>query len=124
MNKKLLLISILIVLCLSILSFVIYKKSQTTPQNNLQEATGLQTEVTLSDLRTHITPDDCWIVVDNNVYNISPYISVHPGGREAITQYCGSDATEAFQKRNEKGPHPKNASDFLNTLIMGPMVTK
>jgi L-lactate dehydrogenase (cytochrome) len=28
----------------------------------------------------HNTPDDCWIVVDNQVWNVTDFLDEHPGG--------------------------------------------
>lgn len=37
-----------------------------------------------------------WMVVDGDVYNMSKFARLHPGGEVVLTPYMGKDATEAF----------------------------
>lgn len=32
------------------------------------------------EIATHNSPSDCWIVVDNQVWDVSEFVSEHPGG--------------------------------------------
>jgi cytochrome b involved in lipid metabolism len=35
---------------------------------------------TLEDIRQHRTPEDAWTAIQGKVYNMTPYLSFHPGG--------------------------------------------
>jgi L-lactate dehydrogenase (cytochrome) len=35
----------------------------------------------------HKTPEDCWIVVDNQVWDVSDFLDEHPGGSTSTNQY-------------------------------------
>lgn len=48
------------------------------------------------EVKKHNKKDDCWIVVQDNVYNMTTFQNKHPGGRFVIKQYAGQDATEVF----------------------------
>lgn len=74
------------------------------------------TEYTLVDVALHNTPDDCWIVVDGDVANITSFFGSHPGGDEALEQSCGKDATEGFKsvKKHDPAGYKK-----LKTLKVG-----
>lgn len=50
---------------------------------------------TLEEISKHNSKNDCWMVIDNNVYNVSSFVDKHPGG-DKILQGCGKDATEMF----------------------------
>jgi cytochrome b involved in lipid metabolism len=50
---------------------------------------------TMSEVATHNTEGDAWVVVSGKVYDISDFISMHPGG-SAIKSYMGEDATRKF----------------------------
>lgn len=50
-------------------------------------------KITLSELANHDSLNDCWIVYDGKVYDITDYLPRHPGSAEKILPYCGS-ATE------------------------------
>ena len=57
----------------------------------------------LEEVATHNTPADCWIVLNNNVYNFSPQLA-NPNSPFAqnIASSCGTNATATFQ--NMRGP--------------------
>lgn len=75
----------------------------------------------MSVVAEHNTLDDCWLVVNNNVYNISDFIGAHPGGEKNISNYCGKDATIAFETRptGSKTPHSDRAREILAKYYIG-----
>nr|AEU04700.1 fatty acid delta-6-desaturase [Lobosphaera incisa] len=52
-------------------------------------------QVTLEELAQHNTPEDCWLVIKNKVYDVSGWGPQHPGGHVIYT-YAGKDATDVF----------------------------
>ncbi|KAJ5368291.1 uncharacterized protein N7496_008051 [Penicillium cataractarum] len=46
----------------------------------------------------HKTPEDCWIVVDNQVWDVTDFLDEHPGGSTIILKYAGRDATKAYSE--------------------------
>ena len=46
------------------------------------------------ELAMHNSKDDCWVVYEDKVYDVTSWLSRHPGGISAIARYCGSDAFE------------------------------
>jgi cytochrome b involved in lipid metabolism len=62
----------------------------------------------------HSTTDDCWIIVNGGVYDVTEYVPFHPGGEQAILTYCGKEATQAFAtKGGTGGDHSKQAYALL-----------
>lgn len=53
---------------------------------------------TIEDVNKHNTNDDCWIIVKNNVYNMTEFSSIHPGGKNLILSVAGKDATDFFDE--------------------------
>ncbi|PWN97630.1 hypothetical protein FA09DRAFT_330297 [Tilletiopsis washingtonensis] len=49
-----------------------------------------------------------WIVLDGEVYDVTDFLTKHPGGAGVISQRAGTDCTEVFQPL-----HPSNALDTL-----------
>ncbi|KAJ5812234.1 hypothetical protein N7474_008535 [Penicillium riverlandense] len=49
-------------------------------------------------ISSHKTPDDCWIVVDKQVWDVTDFLDEHPGGSTIILKYAGSDATKAYSE--------------------------
>ncbi|CAG7940118.1 unnamed protein product [Penicillium olsonii] len=42
--------------------------------------------------------DDCWVVIDNQVWDVTAFATGHPGGADTILQHAGGDATEAYNE--------------------------
>ncbi|EXJ70471.1 L-lactate dehydrogenase (cytochrome) [Cladophialophora psammophila CBS 110553] len=57
--------------------------------------------VSAAAVQSHTTRDDCWIVVEGKVYNMTRFAPEHPGGAEIIYTYAGRDATEAYLEIHE-----------------------
>lgn len=49
-----------------------------------------------AEVAKHSSADDCWIVVNDGVYDVTSYLMEHPGGAESILLNGGMDATEDF----------------------------
>mmetsp|Transcript_14720 Transcript_14720/g.21912 ORF Transcript_14720/g.21912 Transcript_14720/m.21912 type:complete len:827 (+) Transcript_14720:61-2541(+) len=48
------------------------------------------------EVAKHDADDDCWIIIDNKVYDVTEFLMDHPGGKESITLSGGQDATDEF----------------------------
>ena len=55
--------------------------------------------LTLEEVKKHNKKEDAWTIIENKVYNITPWIPKHPGG-EIIIQALGKDATQLFMANN------------------------
>eukprot|EP00301_Raphidiophrys_heterophryoidea_P011592 c17733_g1_i1.p1 GENE.c17733_g1_i1~~c17733_g1_i1.p1 ORF type:complete len:531 (+),score=158.27 c17733_g1_i1:43-1593(+) len=53
-------------------------------------------EFTVEEVARHNLENDCWIIVDNKVFDVTKFASLHPGGMGVIYDVAGKDATEAF----------------------------
>jgi len=73
-------------------------------------------EITLDEVAVHNTPEDCWTVVDGSVYDLSNFVSSHPGGQAAIQKICGIDGTETFTGKHGGQGAPNQR---LSTLKIG-----
>lgn len=62
---------------------------------------------TLSQVQEHSTASDCWTAVDGSVYDLTDWVSEHPGGEGAIERMCGHDATEMFNQQHGSSDGPK-----------------
>lgn len=76
---------------------------------------------TLAQVSAHATANDCWTTMNGVVYNVTPFVSKHPGGVEAISQVCGRDGTAFFQAQHggDKGPEGRLASLKIGVLGIG-----
>merc|ERR1719198_333646 len=51
---------------------------------------------TMEEVAKHTSKSDCWVVVADQVLNVTKFLSEHPGGELAILTFAGKDATEEF----------------------------
>lgn len=70
---------------------------------------------TLDEVSRHNNQQDCWMAIHGNIYNVTDFISVHPGGSE-ILQGCGKDATSLFDSVDQ---HAREAVAILPTYLIG-----
>lgn len=68
----------------------------------------------------HATVDDCWTIIDGNVYDMTSFLAGHPGGSAAITSLCGRDGTTNFGGQHGSASAP-NAQ--LESLKIGVLAT-
>ncbi|KAK5077736.1 hypothetical protein LTR70_009471 [Exophiala xenobiotica] len=55
-----------------------------------------ESKIAVSEIQSHNKEEDCWIVVDGQVWDITQFAPEHPGGPAIIYKYAGRDATEAY----------------------------
>jgi cytochrome-b5 reductase len=62
---------------------------------------------TLEEVKQHKTVDDCWMILNGKVYDVTKYIPFHPGGKKMMAA-AGKDGTELYNKY-----HPWVNANFL-----------
>ncbi|KCZ80421.1 hypothetical protein H312_02189 [Anncaliia algerae PRA339] len=50
------------------------------------------------EVEKHNVLDDCWVIIENNVYDVTEFIEYHPCGRNIFLNYGGKDVTEIFNR--------------------------
>ena len=83
-------------------------------------AKPLTDSLVAQDDQKTLTADDmkgvsCWIIINHLVFDVSNFLSSHPGGKKVIAQYAGKNATRAF---NEVG-HSDAAVAQLPKFFVG-----
>jgi cytochrome b involved in lipid metabolism len=74
--------------------------------------------LTMKDVSKHNTKDDCWVVIESHVYDISKFVSDHPGGWLNLENMAGKDCTDAFANY-----HPASVyRTLLPTFYIGDVV--
>ena len=83
------------------------------------QTTG-QDGITMAELAAHDSKNDCWVAYDGEVYDITKFLPVHPGGSRAIEQYCGTESefVKAFtgQHGTKQVAKLKN-QEFIGNLV-------
>lgn len=71
-----------------------------------------KTGFTASEVAEHSSADDCWLILEGKVYEVTEFIPSHPGGK-AILKGCGKDATQMF------AGHPESAKAMKEKYYIG-----
>lgn len=80
----------------------------TTPEP--PQAAGTYTS---AQITTHAVESDCWASVGGNVYDLTSWVSRHPGGSKIIISLCGTDATTKFEGKHGESSAAKAALVLL-----------
>ncbi|OAX83918.1 hypothetical protein ACJ72_01709 [Emergomyces africanus] len=67
------------------------------------------------DVSSHNKDGDMWIIIDQEVYDISKFQDKHPGGKQILFSVAGSDATKKFHEYHRQNILNK----FKSKLIIG-----
>ena len=51
----------------------------------------------LEEVKQHSSKGDCWVVINQKVYDLSRWIRYHPGGDLPILYMAGRDCTDVFR---------------------------
>ena len=76
-----------------------------------------------TQIATHASTTSCWLLINNRVYDVTTYLSHHPGGIRTITPWCGKESTKAFATKAGRGEHSPAAYDDLKTYFIGVLAT-
>ncbi|KAI8891947.1 Oxidoreductase, molybdopterin-binding domain-containing protein [Globomyces pollinis-pini] len=74
-------------------------------ESNKTAATEGGNLFTAMEVAQHTTENDCWIIVDDKVYDVTEFINRHPGGKKSILLVAGQDCTADFNSIHSQGAH-------------------
>lgn len=75
--------------------------------------------ITLEEVAKHKSKTDAWIVLFGEVYDVTRWIPIHPGGEQAIMSFAGMDATEEWQMIHKPGTIEKNMQHLTKKGSVG-----
>ena len=88
----------------------------TTPTTPATPTTPTVKSYTMAEVKAGNSAQKCWTAVSGKVYDLTPALTQHPGGKAAIMSLCGIDGTSAFT--NQHGGQ-SNPMSMLNGLQIG-----
>ena len=89
--------------------------TSTGQSSTVSTSTQVVSGYTLAQIAQHNTQNSCWMAIDGNVYDVTSFISGHPGG-QAILRGCGTDASVIYANI-----HDERARSLLPQFKIGPV---
>ncbi len=102
-KKPAYILAVIFILGIAVGAFLLLQKPGADEQRtkNLPAATpNSSAQFTSTEVSAHNKPTDCQVIVGDGVYNLTAWISEHPGGSDAIIGLCGTDASAAFAQQH------------------------
>jgi hypothetical protein len=72
---------------------------------------------TVTDVAAHNTSTDCWVIVNNNVYDLTDFITSHSDKAPVIETQCGRNGTALFNG----GPYSVSTLNDISSYLLGPL---
>ena len=73
---------------------------------------------TMAQVSANKSASKCWSVINGDVYDLTKWISAHPGGAGAILSLCGTDGTQDFNAMHRSQGRPISV---LGNYLLGPL---
>ncbi|KAH9645139.1 hypothetical protein HF086_005684 [Spodoptera exigua] len=70
---------------------------------------------TADEVKRHNTRKSVWMVIRNEVYDVTSFVDEHPGGEDPMLDAAGQDATIAFEDIG----HSEDAKAMLKKYKIG-----
>jgi len=92
--------------------------SQKSPQKNNISSSRLKS-YSLAEIAEHDDEDSCWLIIHNDVFNLTDFIDEHPGGADILLQYAGGRDREECDWDFDSTGHSEAALKEMNGYLIG-----
>lgn len=82
-----------------------------TPTQSASQEPSATKGYTKADVASRNTTSNCWTIIGNKVYDLTQWVSRHPGGSSAIASLCGIDGTSRFRNQHGSSGRPSSELD-------------
>lgn len=83
--------------------------STQTVNTNTGEKTPGAPSLTMATVALHKDASSCYTVISGKVYDLTLWVNMHPGGKQAILSLCGTDGTVRFNAKHGGDTKPTGA---------------
>ncbi|CAJ1353101.1 unnamed protein product [Effrenium voratum] len=70
-----------------------------------------------SEVERHNSKDDLWLLIDGKVYDVTSFLSLHPGGGQLVVDAAAQDSTSLFERTHGEGL--RYSLRLLNQFFIG-----
>ncbi|MDZ7841713.1 MAG: cytochrome b5 domain-containing protein [Gammaproteobacteria bacterium] len=96
------------------LTWVAIAADPSTTETGTEQAA--ESTFTLEEVAAHDSAADCWVAIDDGVYELTDYLSQHP---TPIEEHCGTEASEGMHTKGVGRPHSDRAWQQLAGYRIG-----
>ena len=105
-------------------------ESAQNAQTNNSNCGTVGSSCTTTQIATHNSPNDCWVIYNSSYYDVTSFVDKHDGGSGAFTSStCGQDISRYLSGSTRSGTDVnrsyKHSTSAYNTLMLykvGPVV--
>lgn len=80
----------------------------TTVNTDTGEKTPGAPSYTMAQVAEHNSASSCYTVISGSVYDLTLWVNMHPGGKQAILSLCGVDGTARFMAKHGEDAKPQS----------------
>ena len=85
--------------------------------------TAAEKSYTTGEVARHKNQSDCWLIIEDGVYDVTEYVARHRRHDYDITKHCGSDSSAGWNEKPESGkPHSRKAERLLERYRIGKLI--
>ncbi|XP_073945939.1 cytochrome b5-like isoform X1 [Choristoneura fumiferana] len=71
--------------------------------------------ITTAEVKKHNHKDSVWMIIHNDVYDVTNFLDEHPGGEETLLDSAGKEASQDF----EDVGHSEDARELMKKYKIG-----
>jgi cytochrome b involved in lipid metabolism len=90
-----------------------------TPSKSDSDQQHPTPEFTRDQVAAHDHLNDCWMIINDGVYDFTGFISQHPTPASILAPWCGRDATEGMQTKGIGRAHSPAAWTMMENYRLG-----
>jgi len=78
-------------------------------------------DISIAEVADHDDSASCWVAIEGTVYDLTAWITQHPGGPDRILGTCGTDATDEFSGQHSGQAEP---AEQLSRFAIGALAER
>jgi stearoyl-CoA desaturase (delta-9 desaturase) len=75
--------------------------------------------ISWNEIKARVSQGEKLVVIENLIHNVGTFVHEHPGGRQTLLSYVGTDATSFFESTEGTHKHSKEARKYLFAMRVG-----
>jgi cytochrome b involved in lipid metabolism len=88
--------------------------SSSTSTSAIVPVGSIDITLDIQEVAKHNSQNDCWLIIDSGIYDVTVYLPQHPGSASAIIPYCGTEASSAFHSKGGRG---RDHATYVNSIL-------